>query len=104
MEEKLEQLHQMMSDLIGIVGKTNSMLMEQKQDISGLKQDVSELKQDVSVLKQDVSELKQELAETKSTVERIEGKLELLGKRVDRHTHQIADIQEKLDLEEMSKS
>lgn len=81
MEEKLEQLHQMMSDLIGIVGKTNSMLMEQKQDIS---------------------ELKQELAETKSTVERIEGKLELLGRRVDRHTHQIADIQEKLELEEMS--
>lgn len=95
MEEKLEQLHQMMSDLIGIVGKTNSMLMEQKQDIG-------ELKQDVSVLKQDVSELKQELAETKSTVKRIEGKLELLGKRVDRHTHQIADIQEKLDLEDMS--
>jgi len=90
MEEKLDQLHQMMSDLIGIVGKTNSMLMEQKQDIG--------------VLKQDVGELKQELAETKSTVERIEGKLELLGKRVDRHTHQIADIQEKLDLEEMSKS
>jgi len=81
MEEKLEQLHQMMSDLIGIVGKTNSMVME---------------------LKQEVSELKQELAETKSTVERIEGKLELLGRRVDRHTHQIADIQEKLDLEDMS--
>lgn len=81
-----ERLEKLVTNLIEIVGKTNSMM-------ATLSNDMKELKCDIKVMKQEMTELKKKL-------EGIEGQNELLGKRINRHTHQIADIQEHMDIRE----
>ncbi len=78
------QLENLVTNLIDIVGKTNSMM-------SQLAGDMQELKADMKVVKQDITDLKDKL-------DSMEGKTELLHKRLNRHTHQIADMEERLDL------
>lgn len=108
-----QDMHSMKEDISTLKQDVGTL----KQDVGTLQKDVGTLKQDVGILQKDVGTLKQDvtdirrrqestehhvtqmigmLGDVKSSVLNIEGKLELTNRRVDRHTHQIAELEEKI--------
>ncbi|MFD1676830.1 hypothetical protein [Alicyclobacillus fodiniaquatilis] len=66
MNERFDRMEKMVADLIGVVGKTNAM----------------------------VSDVKQEMSNMRSDVNRIEGEAALLDKRLDWQRTKIAQLEE----------
>lgn len=72
-DDRLNQIQNMLTELVRIVGNTNAALEELRADVAVLKTDVAELKADVTELKADVTELKADVAELKAGQQKLEG-------------------------------
>lgn len=113
-EERFNRIESMLTDLIKIVGSTNAVVFEMKDDVAALKDDVAVLKDDVAVLKVDVQAVKKEqelfMQELFAQSERIDNNHNEVMKRLDdletkvdyslkalqRHDIEIFKIKEKL--------
>ena len=60
-EDRLDQVYNMVSSLIQIVGHTNSIVQDLRMDISGLKTGQDELRKDVNGLKTGQDELRKDV-------------------------------------------
>jgi len=70
--EDSAQTTQMLTELIRIVGNTNSMVAGLVADVEVLKTDVAQLKNDVAQLKTDVTQLKTDVTDLKDRVSSLE--------------------------------
>ncbi|ABB14644.1 hypothetical protein [Carboxydothermus hydrogenoformans] len=62
-EARLDQITDMLTELIRIVGNTNAAVEGLRKDVEGLRKDVEGLRKDVDELKSDMKEVKQTLKE-----------------------------------------
>ncbi|MCF8564871.1 hypothetical protein LLE49_09085 [Alicyclobacillus tolerans] len=74
-------------------------LLEVKMDSfrASLERTLGEIQQKMN---NSMDDPKSEFEEMRDALQRIEGYILLVGRRLDRHTHKIADIEEKIALEE----
>lgn len=100
-EERLDRMENMLTDLIRIVGSTNAIVSELKEDVSGIKHDVSGLKSDVSVLKSDVCGLKADMTAVKKEQELFRQELFAQSERIDSNHKEVMtrldSLEEKVD-------
>jgi len=86
-EERFNRIESMLTDLIKIVGSTNAVAFQMKDDMAVLKDDVAALKDDVAALKDDVQVVKREqglfMQELLAQSERIDNNHKEVMKRLD---------------------
>lgn len=98
-EDHLDQITNMLTELIRIAGNNNaaieelrSDMKELRQDVDVLKSDVAELKSDVTVLKSDVATLKKDMQEVKETLKEHTEKLDYALFKLANHDADIFNL------------
>lgn len=97
MQERLDRMENMLSDLIKMVGKNNSMLVDLRSDVDTLKADVAVLKADVAVLKTDVAVLKTDVAVLKANMQKANSDIAELNRKQEIFKEELFAQSERID-------
>jgi len=106
-EERFNRIESMLTDLIKIVGSTNAVVFQMKDDVAVLKDDVAALKVDVQAVKKEQELFMQELFaqsaridsnhnEVMKRLDDLETKVDYSLKVLQHHDIEIFKIKEKL--------
>ncbi|GAV23298.1 hypothetical protein [Carboxydothermus pertinax] len=91
-EARLDQITNMLTELIRIVGNNNAAIEELRSDMKELRQDVDVLKSDVAELKSDVATLKKDMQEVKETLKEHTEKLDYALFKLANHDADIFNL------------
>lgn len=92
----MQQLGDMVTELIRIVGNTNLIVSGLRNDMNAVKADIAELKTDVVELKTRAGNIENDVAEIKKTQEYHTNLLETMGLRITKNEAEIYGLKKAL--------
>lgn len=106
-EERLDRMEVLLGDLIGIVGRTNAMVEEMRDELAGLREKVDSLQGEVKDLRSEVNDLRNEVKDLRGRTDSLQKDMDLvksamatkediclLNERLDLHMNKLARQEE----------
>lgn len=98
-EERFERLESMMTDLVRIVGSTNAIVSELKEDVSGLKEDMASVKKEQELFRQELFTQSERIdrnhKEVMARLDSLEEKVDYSLQVLQRHDMEIFSLKKK---------